>query len=124
MTNTVQTIRFMFKDPGWGRFGLCSVETRVLEHGKLMVILSDEGDSGCGGIEESIAAIATQFKKKHLRSWDPDSIIWVIHELADLTQDETFQKVRLAWDGERYDIPRQMARLNRNAFMSAVGDRF
>lgn len=124
MTNGAQKIRFTFKEPGWGRIGLCSVETRALEHDKLMVIFSDEGDAGCGRIEESIASIATQFKNKHLRSMDPDVVIWVIHVSAGSIQDETYQKVRLAWDGERYDIPRQMARLNRNAFLSAVGDRF
>jgi len=102
--------------------GLCSVETRILGNGRLMVIFSDEGDAGCGQLDESIASIATQFKNKFLRARDPDAIVWVIRENASPVQDETYQKIRLAWDGERYDIPRQMARLNRNAFLSVVDE--
>jgi hypothetical protein len=115
-------IQFAFKGPGFGRIGNCSVEVRKLNYGKAIVILTDSDDTGCGSVSESIASIATQFRQRHLRSLDPELITWVIHASAGRDEDHSYQKVNLSWDGERYDIPRQMARFNRTAFLSAMGE--
>src|SRR4051812_34359655 len=101
----LQRIQFSFKGPGFGRIGLCPVEVRTLGLKKVLVVFTENGNTGCGTVYDSIAAIATQFKLKHLRTYEPASITWVVHSPAGRDEDHSYQKITLSWDGERFDIP-------------------
>jgi hypothetical protein len=114
---------FSFRGTGYGKRGSCPVQIRILNPNRVLVVLSESGDTGCGTVQENIAAIATQFRQRHLRSFDLESISWIIHtQDPEKPNEEMYQRVSLVWDGERFGIPRKMARFNRNAFMSAIGE--
>jgi hypothetical protein len=121
MMDSKAPLIFTFRVSELGDLGQCLAEMRLVgPSSRLLVILSDSIETGCGPLLPLFELIATQFYKKFLGSVPPDAIIWALHSPQGLSREENYQKIALRWDGERFSRGRQQARINRKAFLSLI----
>src|SRR4051812_44398891 len=97
---------FIFKEIIPGRMGVCPVEIRQQDSGRVLAILTEPRDTGSASVREGFPRIATQLCRKHLRGLDPERITWVLK--TDDDSGTGYQRITLVWDGERYECAREM----------------
>lgn len=112
-----QVFQFVFRDVGMGT-GHCQVEIQLHDMDRLVIILTESGQTRLGSIRSAFDLVATQLYAKRLaQSTDPDQVTWIYrksqaHEGTQLNSDE---KIDLSWDGERFITEGPMTWLGRHA---------